>query len=263
MPQAVLAAYGVTGEPRAINGGQGVSVRVGDLVLKPGADAEETAWLAGLGDRITHDGFRLPLPVRSGHGHVVVDGWSATRWVPGAAVDDDDTSAEVWLVVLEAGRAFHRAVAAEPEPPFLATRRHRWALADRVAWGAPRGSVEPALLGVLDRLARLVGPEGLPDQLVHGDLSGNVLLHPDLSPAIIDVSPAWRPPAYADAVVVADALLWWRADPVLVGLGRPTGLPETSWRSLLARALTFRLLAESRPLEALPAYDGITRLLEG
>jgi hypothetical protein len=30
---------------------------------------------------------------------------------------------------------------------------------------------------------------------------------------VIDVSPFWRPPGYADAIVVADAVAWQCADP--------------------------------------------------
>lgn len=89
--------------------------------------------------------------------------------------------------------------------------------------------------------------EGLSSQLIHGDLSGNVLLGRGLVPTVIDVSPYWRPAAYADAVVAVDAFLWWRADPEILPLAHPSGLGATSWRSLLARAFVFRLLAFDEP----------------
>ncbi len=34
-----------------------------------------------------------------------------------------------------------------------------------------------------------------PPQLVHGDLTGNLLFHTSLPPAVIDLSPYWRPTA--------------------------------------------------------------------
>lgn len=51
---------------------------------------------------------------------------------------------------------------------------------------------------------------------MHGDLGGNVVFHETLPPAVIDVSPYWRPAGYADAIVVADAVAWGRAGDELV-----------------------------------------------
>jgi hypothetical protein len=63
-----------------------------------------------------------------------------------------------------------------------------------------------------------------PAQLVHGDLGGNVLFAPSLAPAIIDFSPYWRPPGYAEAVAAVDAFLWFGAgDHVLRGCGAHGG----------------------------------------
>jgi hypothetical protein len=70
---------------------------------------------------------------------------------------------------------------------------------------------------------------------VHCDLTGNVLFANGLAPAIIDISPYWRPPAYAEGVVVADALCWHDAQ---ASLADDLGVP----RSAVARALLFRLL---------------------
>jgi hypothetical protein len=63
-----------------------------------------------------------------------------------------------------------------------------------------------------------------PAQLVHADLGGNVLFAPGLAPAIIDFSPYWRPPGYAEAVAAVDAFLWFGAgDHVLRGRGAHGG----------------------------------------
>lgn len=43
---------------------------------------------------------------------------------------------------------------------------------------------------------------------IHGDLTGNVLFAAGRAPAVIDFSPYWRPPVFAEAIVVADGLLW-------------------------------------------------------
>lgn len=56
----------------------------------------------------------------------------------------------------------------------------------------------------------------LPSQVVHGDLSGNVLFADGAPPAVIDLTPYWRPAAFAAAVVVVDALVWGGGDPSLL-----------------------------------------------
>lgn len=87
----------------------------------------------------------------------------------------------------------------------------------------------------MDRLAALRPPPG-PPQLVHGDLTGNVLLSPHGGkPGIIDVSPYWRPAAYAEGVVAADALTWHNA-PVSLFFALDVS------REAVARGLLFRLL---------------------
>ncbi|MFN8158867.1 MAG: hypothetical protein U0R68_15730 [Candidatus Nanopelagicales bacterium] len=248
VPSSVLAAWGLRAPASPLEGGQGRSVRVGDGVLKPHASDEFVQWYAGLCARVTSPAFRLPAVVPALDGRLVVEGWTATAYTPGAPVHDDDTSAEAWLPVLAAGRAFHTAVVDEPCPSFLAARTHRWAVADRVAWGEAKAtSVGERSRPLLTDASSLVVDDGLPAQLVHGDLSGNVLLAGSAAPSIIDVSPYWRPAAYADAVVVMDALLWWRTDPAVIELGRPDGVDGSLWRSLLARAFVFRLLAFDEP----------------
>ena len=62
----------------------------------------------------------------------------------------------------------------------------------------------------------------------------NVLVAAGLPPAVIDVSPYWRPPSFAEGVVVADALCWHEAGPDLLDrAGVPVGA--------VARALLFRM----------------------
>ena len=83
-------------------------------------------------------------------------------------------------------------------------------------------------------------PVDLPDQLIHGDLSGNVLFDPVLPPAVIDWSLYWRPAAYARAVVVVDGLLWY-------GAGDELAVAEATREQagqMLVRALLFRLVVD-------------------
>lgn len=230
----VLEAFGLTGSPVALPGGEGRSVLVGDAVLKPIDDVEEAEWCAQVLDRIKSEGFRVPRPLRTRDGSFIASGWSAAARVDGVS----DPAAD-WASVLEAGRAFHQALRSEPCPPFLKQRAHRWAVGDRVAWG--EDCVEP-LAPVADLfhvLCSLLRPVHVVDQVIHGDLSGNVLTAPGRSPAVIDFSPYWRPTAYADAIIAVDGLLWFGAGPDLVALAS-TG---ADFPQMLVRALLFRLVA--------------------
>jgi uncharacterized protein (TIGR02569 family) len=261
LPRGVASAFGIGGTVHALPGGQGRSVVADGLVLKPDSDPAATEWLADVCARVQADGFRLPAPVSAVDGRRVVDGWCAVEFVEGAAVDDDDQSAQIWCAVLAAGRSLHRALRHEPPPGFVAARTDRWAAADRLAWGSPGRREDTTATPLLAGLRRLVVDEGLGDQLIHGDLSGNVLLSPCRAPAVIDFSPYWRPAAYADAIIVIDALLWWRADPVLLDLGRPEGLNPGFWTSLLARAAIFRLLSSTNLDEECGTFEDVLQVL--
>jgi uncharacterized protein (TIGR02569 family) len=236
IPQNVLDAFGLTGAVDLLPGGEGQSVRVGSVVLKPADDGDETSWVAELLTRLDEAGFRIARPVRARDGRWVVDGWSASRLVAG-----ETGPAGRWPLLLAAARAFHTALRPIARPAFLALRTHRWALADRVAWGESTVEPLPDVRPLLDRLTALRRPVSADHQLVHGDLSGNVLFADGLQPAIIDFSPYWRPAAYADAIIAVDGILWYGADPALLTLAGTT--PD--FPQLLVRAVIFRLVAHN------------------
>jgi hypothetical protein len=71
-----------------------------------------------------------------------------------------------------------------------------------------------------------------------------VFVDEDGVPVAVDFAPGGRSPGYAAAVVVADAVVWHRAEPALV---ERIGLPPPA-RALVARALRFRLVAEQLAL---------------
>lgn len=233
-PPAVLRAFGVQGPPRPLPGGQGAAWLAGDLVLKSGAGACHD-WLGEALTGVEPEDVRVAKPVRTPDGSWRHDGWGATAWVEGARPDPRATN--VWRDVIEAGRAFHRAVAHLSRPHCLQERRDPWAAADGAAWGERPLRLPAPFAAVAGRLQRVPHPSGRP-QVVHGDLTGNVLLAPGQPPAVIDLSPYWRPPVYADGIVVADALCWHDAAPSLLLEG---GVSVAA----VARALLFRMAATS------------------
>lgn len=229
-PAHVVAAFGGAGAPSRLPGGRGTSWRAGGIVLKPAdADDDELAWLA----TIPEAAVRVARPLPAAGGRNSVDGWMAAPYLAGTHRHG------TWPEVIAAGDRLHEALRDIERPSFLDPRTHRWAVADRAAWDeVPTDPPRPTRL--LDRLRGLTTPLDLRSQLVHGDLTGNVLFASGQPPAVSDLSLYWRPSDYAAAIVAVDALLWEGAR--LADL-RPV-LARPAFGQLLVRALRFRLLAD-------------------
>lgn len=214
-PAHVLAAFGAAGEPEPLAGGTGGSWLAGSLVLKLlDRTEQELVWQAELVSSVEREGFRVAAPLPQ-----VVDGWMATPYLEGR----HETGR--WRDIIAVGQRFHTALADVPRPGMIIDpRRNPWEIGDRVAWQ------ERDYDGIDDLLAALE-PVDAPSQLIHGDLTGNVLFHGRLPPAIIDFAPYWRPKEYAAAIVVTDAVLWD---------GAPEDLLDEAHPQYLLRALIFR-----------------------
>ncbi|WP_231954269.1 hypothetical protein [Actinoplanes derwentensis] len=106
-----------------------------------------------------------------------------------------------------------------------------------MAWAESDAVFRPEFTALAARLRGALdsADEREPAQLIHGDLAGNILFAPLLPPAVIDVSPYWRPVSFAEGMIVADALCWHDGPPDLPArLGVPV--------SAVARALLFRMV---------------------
>ena len=257
----MLDAFGASHVPVPVTGGQGSTWRAGHLALKPVDDEEETLWRCALLDTVVEHGFRVSRPVRARDGSWIVDGWTASRWVDGRPGPSGH-----WAELLAAADAFMAALRPVPRPDFLERRSHWWAVADRAAWSEHDLLVLPALAPVAERLSALTAPADAPSQLVHGDLAGNVLFEPREAPAVIDLSPYWRPAAYALGIAVADGVLAHGEDAELVTLaaGR-TSIPSVA-RGALFRLLTLQqgLVDRGRapdPADVAP-YQALADILE-
>jgi len=243
-PPHVLAAFGVSGIPQPLPGGTGTSWRCADAVLKPiewSASLEELEWQGDVLGSLRDDGFRVPRPVRARDGSSLVDGWYAWTHLEG------DHREGRWAEVIAAGERFHIALAHVSRPSFLDRRTDHWALGDRVAWGELPAE-DFAHVKHLPRLVGALRPVNARSQIVHGDLTGNILFADGPPPAVIDFAPYWRPTAFAAAVVVGDALLWEGADErLLEAVEHIEAFPQFLLRALIYRAVVDALFRAGEP----------------
>jgi hypothetical protein len=79
----VYAAFGMTGDPEMLHGGEGPAWRVGDLVFKRAPGEQEWSWLGEHLPSVRGDGFRLAMPVPASDGRWVVDELCAQTWLAG------------------------------------------------------------------------------------------------------------------------------------------------------------------------------------
>ena len=253
-PAAVLRAFGAEEPPIPLPGGRGATWRSGQFVLKRSdAPLALCEWEADALAAVQTDLVRVQRVRRALDGACVVDGWVARDFLVGSHRPGR------WKEIIDAADALHAAFESLPDhvarPP-SESRDDVWAAADRVAWddlASPTGAAfeDQGLRELLD--ARR--PVAARPQLVHGDLTGNVLFFEGLPPGIIDFSPYWRPTAYAIGVVVSDAIVWEGAELGLIG--HVAARPEMG--QCLVRALIFRHVTAQLLPRHLPSGDAARR----
>ncbi|MPV37127.1 phosphotransferase [Georgenia subflava] len=236
-PPDVLRAFGVDAEVVPLPGGGDRAWRGGRVMLKPlDMSVEALEWQASvLGGLDGATDIRVSPPQRATDGRLAVAGWSAWRFEPGRPATGR------WTDVLAAGRTFHHHLRHFPQPSWFEDRDDVWARADRIAWGDEPPGVT-ARYEPVDALLGARRPAEADRQLVHGDLTENVLLEPGRAPLVIDLSPCWRPVAYASAIVVVDAVVFHAAGTGLID--RTLAEDDTDFPQLLLRALLFRAIGD-------------------
>jgi uncharacterized protein (TIGR02569 family) len=190
-------------------------------------------WASGvLASRDTAQGFRLPRPIAAEDGRWIVDGWSASTWLSG----EGDGSR--WRQILQAGEVFHEWLADIERPAWIDETDDPWRLSDRMAWGEQPTDVRAEFAPLIKELTSMRQPVSAKSQLVHGDLTGNVLFSEGLPPGIIDLSLYWRPPGYAAAIAAVDCYEWESVGAEV--LDQVAELPDGE--QLLIRAALFRII---------------------
>lgn len=237
---AVVRRFGGDAEPVLLPGGQGATWRAGSIILKPAPDDIEAAWAADVFEHLEGPGFRVPRPVRIDEGGWTFEGWCAWEYLDAKAAGPNGGR---WAETLATCLAFHRALEGVPCPAFLSQRDNPWARADRMTFGEPPLVVSNEVRPLAERLTAAMAPLEQPEQLIHGDFTGNVLFAPGQPPAVIDFSPYWRPASFAAAVIAVDGLAWGGMTPAELRIFDDVpDFPQAMVRAALRRLLEFDLM---------------------
>jgi uncharacterized protein (TIGR02569 family) len=135
-------------------------------------------------------------------------------------------------------KVFHKALASILKPDWFDQKTDVFAVADKITWGESPLPDFKSTKKPLKKIFNLLKDNHLPNQLIHGDWGLNqILFHDTLPPAIIDMTPYFRPADYPIADMIISAIDHEGADLPILGLGKDI----KDFDQLLLRALAFRI----------------------
>jgi len=244
-PAHVRSAFGVNARLRHNRGGFGGVWSDGQIVLKRVDNVTETTMMADVLESVQFDGVRIPMPVRTSSGDLIVDGWSASTHLSGRRL-----ARGRWADRVLASRAICQALAQISRPTFFDTLDHMWARGARIAWGEEQWTAPQAWRSVAADLRAGAGDVNPPRQLIHGDVAGNTLTAATLPLGIVDFSPTWESALWSECMVVTDGLLWFDAPDKTVDV-----LADDNAGAMLCRTTLFRLVVHCLWFGTTPPTD--------
>lgn len=184
-------------------------------------------------DKIVPEGYRLSKPIRSTDGTFVSHGWVCTRFERGHEARGKIEEK------LRVSRLFHRDLSGVNVQDFPRPD-HAWSKAHQIAWQAkelPEDIHKEARDMIINLLRKVSLLQRYNLQVVHGDLSGNILFDDTLEPLVIDFSPTVAPVEYAEAILACDCIAWQGSPVSEIDL-----LPDSElYKEMITRAVIFRL----------------------
>jgi uncharacterized protein (TIGR02569 family) len=240
IPDSIVEAFDGKGTPELLQGGQGETYRIGNIVIKRCWDAVETEGLSDIMNTVIQQGFRRARPIKSTSGYWIIDNWQAFEFIEGKlGIAGREKEALSGCHALNG--ALRKAYPSNDCPPWLKHRTNFWHVCNRIAWGEQKPSAvmtSSSVSEIQPLFDRLQNISELKSQIVHGDPGGgNVLFQKNEPPGMIDISPYWRPAGYSIAMLLADAVAWEGSKPEVLELGKN----ELHFQQLLLRAVLFRL----------------------
>lgn len=231
--EKILKEFGIEGVGIDLLGGQSTSKRYGDIVIKPINDVAYSNFISQVFGDLQAMGYRISRPIQSRNGQYVVEGYVANTYEPG---EQDLSRVEDLLDISEKLHNDLKKMPMDGMPEF----DNPWAKAQQVLWKGQEipsnwhKSSRELVIKLLDELEVLE----LSSQLIHSDLSGNVLFHETLEPLVIDFSPTFAPCEYANALAVCDNIAWGDSPMSSLELLRPVDL----YKKVIKYAVAFRVM---------------------
>lgn len=237
IPKKVLTAFRATDNPVGFDSGQGDAFRCGDKVIKRIENEEETIWIAEQFNALERPKtFFIPEQLKSNENKWVVDNWASWKFIPGEG-DSNGKIQELFKICDD----FHVFLKDVSKPDFIDKRKNPWSIADRVAWQEVEIKYDNIFMKSIIEIQKLLQPIKEKNQLMHGDIGGNIIFFKDSIPAVIDYSLYWRPAGFAKAVMVADNIAWEGAEKSEIKYLKET---EKEAEQLLLRAILRRIVEQ-------------------
>ncbi|TMU83548.1 hypothetical protein FGG79_19140 [Bacillus sp. BHET2] len=249
LSEETVHSFNLNGEIVPLLGGQNTSVRVNDAVLKPVEEVLHYEWLLTIIERFNPQGYRLSKPVRSNKGTFVSGGWICTQFECGE--EENGRIKEK----LQVARLFHHDLS-NINVKDMVQVDNRWAKAHRIAWQTEEISKElpnKTRKIINDLLLKVSLNEHYKVQIVHADLSGNILFEEVLPPLVIDFSPTVAPVEYAEAILVCDCIAWQGSKVSEIDVLSNNEF----YKEMIIRAVVFRLA-----VEAIFSGNNVNRFIE-
>jgi len=231
-PKKVVDNFGIIGKMKKFSGGQGTTYLIGNMVLKPVEYEPEFNWVAKTFSKLKSKQLRLPRYIKSKNNKWVEDGWGAYHYIDGRHYKKRIEEKK------EVSEKFHHLIKNLSCPKFIEKREDPWAKADRMAWEEIPLKCHPKLKPYALKLTSKFKPLTLKNQIIHGDISGNILFSKGKPPAVIDFSPYFRPIDFALAILAVDSLVWGKAPKKILTLFED----KKEFTQLLLRAGLRRIL---------------------
>lgn len=220
--------------------GQGHTYQCGNMVIKRTGNVAESIALAEIMLALPQsEKLRLPTPLKTIDGEWVVDDFVAWTFLSGA---DLCGNYEEKVAAID---TYNEIFSTVSKPDFMDHRSDGWAVADRVCWGEQVAVYEPVFQNIIDDITPLLEDITLPEQLIHGDISRHILLESGSAPAVIDITPYWRPANFAHAVMMVTDIAWWEGDISDFEFLRE----RPHWRQLVIRAALRRIIEQPEQIK--------------
>lgn len=205
--------FGSTEQVFLLSGGEGQTYKSGKIILKKTNNEIESIGLADFVYNLEiKPGLRIQKPVKSVKGNWVESGYVAWEFLEGKEFSGNF---EQKITIC---KMFNKTFEGYAKPKFLEYKNDPWFIADKYVWGEKDGEYQEDFQEIIRSTLQKINPINLESQLIHGDISGNIISDDVLGAAVIDLTFYYRPVNYSIAILLVDMLTWEGADISLYGL---------------------------------------------